>query len=153
MTSADEIRATDPTSIVRAFFRSLGDRNLDAAFALLASDAEIEVLPSAGQTSMDPAAAGRPFFSATVTAFPDLLLTVHRTVEVGDGVVLTELSLEGTQAADYLGALNQEKHLDVRQAWLLQVEGGLIRSVRGFWDENQLFRRLAVKRLDRIAIV
>ncbi|NMH97010.1 nuclear transport factor 2 family protein [Pseudonocardia acidicola] len=156
MTSPDGPPNTDPRSVVTAFFRSLADRDLDGAFALLAPDAEVEVLPAAGQISMDPASAGRAYFAATVSAFPDLLLTVHRTVVVGDGgdgAVLTELSLEGTQAADYLGALNQEKHLDLRQAWLLQVDGGLIRSVRGFWDENQLFRRLAVKRLDRIAIV
>ncbi|WP_300007053.1 nuclear transport factor 2 family protein [Pseudonocardia sp.] len=142
-----------PADVVSSFFHALGARDTGAALALLAPDAEVEVLPAAGQTSMDPAASGRAFFAATVEAFPDLFVTVHRTSDLGDGVVLAEISVEGTQAADYLGAVNQEKHLDLRQAWLLTVRDGLIHTVKGFWDENQLFRRLAVKRLDRIAIV
>jgi steroid delta-isomerase-like uncharacterized protein len=141
------------SEIVTAFFRALGARDVDAALTLLAPDAEVEVLPAAGRTSMDPAGAGRAYFAATVAAFPDLIVTVHRTTELADGAVLAEVSIEGTQAGDYLGALNQEKHLDLRQAWLLTVRDGLIQQVKGFWDESQLFRRLAVKRLDRIGIV
>ncbi|MFD0067787.1 ester cyclase [Streptomyces sp. NPDC056690] len=56
------------------------------------------------------------FLVDTATAFPDLRLTVRRTIEAGP-VVTVELKHEGTQAADYLGAINQEKHLDVDQAW------------------------------------
>lgn len=141
------------TEVVHRFFSALGAHDADAVLALLAPDADIEVLPAQGQVSMDPAASGRAYFAATVAAFPDLYVTVRRVADLGDGTVLAEISIEGTQAADYLGAVNQEKHLDLRQAWLLTVRDGLIRTVRGFWDENQLFRRLAVKRLDRIAIV
>jgi steroid delta-isomerase-like uncharacterized protein len=141
------------TEVVTRFFRAFGDRDVGTALALLAGDAEVEVLPAAGEVSMDPAASGRAFFAATVDAFPDLMVTVHHTADLGDGVVLAEVTLEGTQASDYLGAINQEKHLDLRQAWLLTVHDGLISDVKGFWCENQLFRRLAVKRLDRIAIV
>lgn len=141
------------TEVVHHFFRALGERDADAALGLLAPDAEIEVLPAAGQVSMDPVSAGRRFFDATVGAFPDLSVTVHRVADLGGGVVLAELTLEGTQAQDYLGAINQEKHLDLRQGWLLTAHGGVITGVKGFWDENQLFRRLAVKRLDHLAIV
>ncbi|MFC4943548.1 nuclear transport factor 2 family protein [Pseudonocardia sp. GCM10023141] len=140
------------SDVVTAFFRALGDRDSAAALALLAPDADVEVLPSEGTISMDPAGSGRAYFAATVAAFPDLMVTVRAITELADGAVLAEMSIEGTQAADYLGAINQEKHLDLRQAWLLTVRDGLIVQVRGFWDENQLFRRLAVKRLDRIAI-
>ena len=92
-------------------------------------------------------------FDETITAFPDLLLTVKRQFAGTDGVVVTELKCEGTQASDYLGAINQEKHLDIDQVWLLRVEGGLIRGITGYWDQNMLYRRLAVKRLDAVAIV
>lgn len=141
------------TGVVTAFLDALAGRDTERALALLAPDARIDVLPQTGHLSMDPGTAGRTYFAATVAAFPDLLLTVHRVVELAEGRVLVELSLEGTQAADYLGAINQEKHLDLRQAWLLTVRDGRIQEARGFWDENQLFRRLAVKRLDEIAIV
>lgn len=141
------------TEVVHSFFSALGAHDTDAVLALLAPDADIEVLPVEGQVSMDPAASGRAYFAATVAAFPDLEVTVRQVADLGEGTVLAEISIEGTQAADYLGAVNQEKHLDLRQAWLLTVHDGLISTVKGFWDESQLFRRLAVKRLDKIAIV
>ena len=76
-------------------FRALGDRDADAALALLAPDAEVDVLPAGSTTSMDPAAAGRAFFAATVEAFPDLRSRSHRTTELGDGVVLAEIAHRG----------------------------------------------------------
>ena len=45
---------------------------------------------------------------------------------------------EGTQAADYAGAINQEKHLDIDQAWRFVVSGGLIAGVTGYWCQAQL---------------
>jgi hypothetical protein len=60
--------------------------------------------------------------------------------------------VEGTQAAHYAGAINQEKHLDIDQAWRFTVTGGLISGVSAYWCQRQLYRRLAVKRFDAIAI-
>ncbi len=80
-------------------------------------------------------------------------MTIKKSFTGSDGVNVTELKLEGTQAADYLGAINQEKHLDVDQVWRLQIEDGAVTSITGYWDQNMLYRRLAVKRLDRVAIV
>src|SRR5262249_29794981 len=94
----------------------------------------------------------RGFFREALSAFPDLMLTVTRQAACGDGRVLVELIFEGTQAGDFLGAINQEKHLDLEQAWLLDTRDGLITAITGYWDQNKLYRRLAVKRLDRIAI-
>ncbi|WP_459974434.1 nuclear transport factor 2 family protein [Nocardioides pyridinolyticus] len=87
-----------------------------------------------------------------VRAFPDLLLTVKRTIRTGD-VVTAELKVEGTQAADYAGAINQEKHLDLDEAWRFEVGGGQITAVDAYWCQQQLYRRLGVKRFDQIAIV
>jgi ketosteroid isomerase-like protein len=94
----------------------------------------------------------REFFREALTAFPELMLAVTRRTACGNGRVLIELSLEGTQAADFLGAINQEKHLDIEQAWLFTTSDGVITAITGYWDQNKLYRRLAVKRLDRIAI-
>jgi ketosteroid isomerase-like protein len=85
-------------------------------------------------------------------AFPDLLVTVRNVIETGD-VVTAEFKVEGTQAADYAGAVNQEKHLDVDQAWRFTVADDRIVGIDAYWCQNQLYRRLAVKRLDQIAIV
>jgi steroid delta-isomerase-like uncharacterized protein len=143
--------STDAGRVGETFFRGLADRDVDAAMSVVADDAEVDL----AALGIDGAGADRlrDFLAATVTAFPDLLVTTKRTFAGGDGVVLAELKLEGTQAADYLGVVNQEKHLDLDQAWTLRVADGRVRSVKGFWCQNQLYRRLAVKRIDQVAIV
>lgn len=141
---------TDPGAVVAEFVAAIGDGDLEAAFALLRDDAEVS-LPALRVNG--DAADAREFFAATLTAFPDLILKVKRTVVGSDGTVTVELKMEGTQAADYLGTVNQEKHLDVDQAWLFRVREGRIHTVKGFWCQNQLYRRLAVKRIDQPAIV
>jgi steroid delta-isomerase-like uncharacterized protein len=133
------------------FWQAVGDRDVDAALGLVAEDAAVNI-PPAGVTGT-AAKEGREFFASTVDAFPDLLLTIKKSFTGSDGVNVTELKLEGTQAADYLGAINQEKHLDVDQVWRLQIEDGTVTSITGYWDQNMLYRRLAVRRLDQVAIV
>jgi hypothetical protein len=49
-------------------------------------------------------------------------------------------------------AINQEKHLDIDQAWRFVTGGGLITEVTAYWCQAQLYRRLAVKRYDQITI-
>src|SRR5215470_1577351 len=137
---------TDPAA---EFWRAIADRAVDAAFTLVAGDADVTIPPAVILgTAADE---GREFFAATVAAFPDLLLSVKRSFTCSDGVAVTELRLAGTQAAEYLGAANQDKHLDIDQAWLMRVQDGMIRSITGYWDQSQLYRRLAVRRLDQVA--
>ena len=135
---------------VAQFWQAIADGDVDTAFAEVADDAKVEI-PPAGIAGT--AKEGREFFTATVTALPDLLVTIKKSFTGSDGTTVTELKLEGTQAADYLGAINQEKHLDIDQVWLLRTENGTVRSITGYWDQNMLYRRLAVKRLDQVAIV
>ena len=67
-------------------------------------------------------------------------------------MVTALVKTEGTQSADYAGAINQEKHLDIDQAWRFVISNGLITDVTAYWCQAQLYRRLAVKRYDEIAI-
>ena len=41
----------------------------------------------------------------------------------GGDVVTAQFKADGTQAAGYAGAINQEKHLDIDQAWRFTVTG------------------------------
>lgn len=141
---------TNPGAVVADFLAALGDRNVDKAFSAVADDADVS-LPAADVEGK--AADAREFFRATVDAFPDLVLHLKRTVETSDGVVAVELKFEGTQGADWLGIVNQEKHLDVDQSWLFRVQDGRIRTIHGYWCQNQVYRRLAVRRIDQPAIV
>ena len=94
---------------------------------------------------------GKPLWTGLINAFPDLLVTTGRVITTGD-VVTALVKVEGTQAGAYAGAINQEKHLDIDQAWRFTVTGALITGVSAYWCQRQLYRRLAVKRFDAIAI-
>ena len=131
------------------FLDTLARRDVDAAMATVAEDASVTV-HALGIEDGD-AADLRTVLDDLLTAFPDLLVTVRRVVVTGD-VVTAELKLEGTQAADYAGAINQEKHLDIDQAWRFEVHDGRIAGVRAYLCGQQLLRRLGVKRFDQIAI-
>jgi predicted ester cyclase len=150
MTTAPLVEHTvAPGEIVTAFFDAIRSHDVDAAFTLVSPMVNAEIRPVELSGGYDDA---HGFFEAALTAFPDLLLRARETVEFPDGRVLSELIFEGTQSAEFLGILNQEKHIDIEQAWLMEVSGGEIVAINGYWDQNKLYRRLAVKRLDQVSI-
>ena len=138
-----------PTQTVQAFLDAFGRHDIDAATALAGPQVSVTVHPlGLHGTGAD---ALRNVLADLVRAFPDLLISVSRVITTGD-VVTALFKAEGTQAAGYAGAINQEKHLDIDQAWRFVVSGGLITGVAAYWCQAQLYRRLAVKRYDEIAI-
>jgi len=138
-----------PTQTVRAFLDAFARHDVDAAMAVVDPRVSVTVHPLAvhGQG----ADALRTVLADLVRGFPDLMIRVGRVITTGD-VVTALFKAEGTQAADYAGAINTEKHLDIDQAWRFVTAGGLITEVAAYWCQAQLYRRLAVKRYDEIAI-
>jgi steroid delta-isomerase-like uncharacterized protein len=139
-----------PKDLALAFFDAMNRHDAEGALGLLAPDAVVEIVPAglAASASRD----GGRFVRDLVGAFPDLWIQVRSTMTAGD-VAIVEVTMEGTQAREFLGVVNQEKHLDVDQAWMAWSAGGRIGRLRAYWCQNQLYRRLAVKRLDRISIL
>jgi steroid delta-isomerase-like uncharacterized protein len=138
-----------PTRTVQEFLDAFARHDVDAAMAVVDPQVAVTVHPFGLHDR--GADALRTVLADLVRAFPDLMVTVSRVVTTGD-VVTALFKAEGTQAADYAGAINQEKHLDIDQAWRFVVAGGLITEVAAYWCQAQLYRRLAVKRYDEIAI-
>jgi steroid delta-isomerase-like uncharacterized protein len=137
------------TQTVHMFLDAFAHRDVDAAMAVVDSQVAVTV-PSFGLNEKG-ADVLRAVLADQIRAFPDLMVTVSRVITTGD-VVTALFKAEGTQAADYAGAINQEKHLDIDQAWRFVVADGLIAQVDAYWCQAQLYRRLAVKRYDEIAI-
>jgi steroid delta-isomerase-like uncharacterized protein len=138
-----------PTQTVQAFLDAFARHDVDAAIALAVPNVTVTVHPLGVRES--GADALRQVLADLVRGFPDLVISVSRVVATGD-VVTALFKAEGTQGADYAGAINQEKHLDIDQAWRFVTRGGLITEVTAYWCQAQLYRRLAVKRYDEIAI-
>jgi ketosteroid isomerase-like protein len=138
-----------PTQTVQAFLEAFGRHDIDAAIAHLDPQVSVTVHPL-GLRGTGPDTL-RQVLADLVQGFPDLVISVSALIATCD-VVTAQFKAEGTQAAGYAGAINQEKHLDIDQAWRFTASGGLISGVSAYWCQAQLYRRLAVKRYDEIAI-
>ena len=138
-----------PAQTVQAFLDAFARHDTYAAIALVDPQPSVTIHPL-GVRDADPDAL-RQVLADLVRGFPDLLISVSALITTGD-VVTAQFKAEGTQAAGYAGAINQEKHLDIDQAWRFIVGGGMITEVSAYWCQAQLYRRLAVKRYDEIAI-
>ena len=140
---------TAPAQTVQTFLAALARHDVDAAMAVTDPLVLVDVHPfGIHQGGADVL---RSVLADLVRGFPDLVIGVSRVITTGD-VVTALFKAEGTQAADYAGAINQEKHLDIDQAWRFVTRDGLITEVAAYWCQAQLYRRLAVKRYDEIAI-
>ncbi len=137
--------------VARAFFSHMQGGETGAILGMLVPAAAVQLVPLGTDGLMETE--GAAYLRELATAFPDLLVRVRRLFVTTDNTAVAEITIDGTQAADFLGVDNQEKHFDLEQAWLLQVTpDDKISSVTAYWDQNQLYRRLGVKRLDKIAI-
>ena len=140
---------TTPAQAVHAFLDALARRDVDAAMAVTDSLITVTIHPFVIKDQGTDVL--RSVLADLVRAFPDLMIGVSRVITTGD-VVTALFKVEGTQAAGYAGAINTEKHLDIDQAWRFVITDGLITEVAAYWCQAQLYRRLAVKRYDQIAI-
>jgi len=140
---------TTPAQAVHAFLDALARRDVDAAMAVTDSLITVTIHPFVMKDQGTDVL--RSVLADLVRAFPDLMISVSRVITTGD-VVTALFKVEGTQAAGYAGAINTEKHLDIDQAWRFVITDGLITEVAAYWCQAQLYRRLAVKRYDQIAI-
>jgi len=140
---------TTPAQAVHAFLDALARRDVDAAMAVTDSLITVTIHPFVMKDQGTDVL--RSVLADLVRAFPDLMISVSRVITTGD-VVTALFKAEGTQAAGYAGAINTEKHLDIDQAWRFVIAGGSITEVTAYWCQAQLYRRLAVKRYDQIAI-
>ena len=139
----------NPQALALKLCERLSDRDSEGANALILADAAVDFGPAGICGSFSEG--GTKFFRDLISAFPDLRLTVHSVVADSETAVI-EITVEGTQGADFLGIHNQEKHIDVDQAWVITAAHGRITSIRAYWCQTQLYRRLGVKRLDQISI-
>jgi len=140
------------SSIVVAgnFFTRMDARDTNGALALITPHASVTLVPLNLQG--DAEVVGRHYLEQLTSAFPDLSVRVRRLFVGNDGTAVAQVTIEGTQAADFFGIINQEKFMDLDQVWFLHVTDGAIDRIKAYWCQNQLYRRLGVKRLDHVTI-
>jgi ketosteroid isomerase-like protein len=136
--------------VARTFFARMDSHDTSGALALVAPHADVTLVPLNLQGEAEQV--GRQYFEQLMSAFPDLSVRVRRLFVGNDDTAVAEITIEGTQAADFFGVINQEKLMDLDQVWFLHVHDGVIDRVKAYWCQNRLYRRLGVKRLDHVTI-
>jgi hypothetical protein len=137
--------------VAESFFGYIGAGEVDEISDMVTPDATVSLVPLNTHGRM--AAEGAHYLRELARAFPDLVVRVRRLFITTDSTAVAEITIDGTQAADFLAVDNQEKHFELDQAWMLTITpDDRISAVIAYWDQNQLYRRLGVKRLDKITI-
>ena len=136
--------------VTRTFFARMDSHDTSAALALVAPHTNVTLVPMKLQG--DAENVGRQYLEQLMSAFPDLSVRVRRLFVGNDNTAVAEITIEGTQAADFYGIINQEKLMDLDQVWFLHVHDGVIDRIKAYWCQNRLYRRLGVKRLDQVTI-
>jgi ketosteroid isomerase-like protein len=138
-------------SVAEEFFGRLQAGEVDEILGLMTPEATVSLVPLDWHGPM--AAGGASYLRELSRSFPDLVVRVRRLFVTGDNTAVAEITLDGTQGDDFLAVVNTEKHVDLDQAWLLTVTpDDRISAITAYWDQNQLYRRLGVKRLDQVTI-
>ncbi len=138
-------------SLAEEFFGHLEAGEVDEILGMMTPDATVSLIPLNRHGPM--AADGASYLRELSMSFPDLLVRVRRLFVTGDNTAVAEITIDGTQAGVFLAVANQEKHVDLDQAWMLMVTpDDRVSAVIAYWDQNQLYRRLGVKRLDKVTI-
>jgi steroid delta-isomerase-like uncharacterized protein len=138
-------------SLAEKFFDRLQAGKVDDILGLMTPEATVSLVPLNRHGPM--ATDGAAYLRELARSFPDLLVRVRRLFVTADNTAVAEITIDGTQAGDFLAVANQEKHVELDQAWMLKVTpADRISAVTAYWDQNQLYRRLGVKRLDKITI-
>ena len=138
-------------SVAEEFFGRLQAGEVGDVLGLMTPDATVSLVPLNRHGPM--ATDGAAYLRELARSFPDLVVRVRRLLVTADGTAVAEITIEGTQAGDFLAVANQEKQFDLDQAWMLTITpDDRICAVVAYWDQSQLYRRLGVKRLDQINI-
>ena len=140
----------DEQAVARAFFERVEAGDVAGALALTTAGGDFQAVALGVKGTIE--IEGQGFLEELRRALPDLAMTVIRLFVGRDGTAVAEVFVDGTQADDLFGIVNQEKHVDLKTVWFLHVAGERIDGIRAYWCQNQLYRRLGVKRLDRVTI-
>ena len=136
--------------IARTFFARMDARDASGVLALVAPHANVTLIPLNLQGDAEDV--GRRYVEQLARACPDLAIRVRRLFVGNDNTVVAEITIAGTQSADFFGINNQEKLMDLDQVWLLHMNDAGIDHITAYWCQNRLYRRLGVKRLDHVTI-
>ena len=131
----------DSMSIAAAYFEAWNRRDPDGIVATFAD----------GGTYMDPTSGGAlkgaaigHYASGLFAAFPDLTFEVVSGGPIGENMVAAQWLMRGTNTGSLLGGPPTGKTVVLPGADFITIEGGKIRSVRGYFDSKEFGKQLGL---------
>jgi steroid delta-isomerase-like uncharacterized protein len=104
---------------------------------------------SVGGTYLDPSSGGAlvgeavgHYASGLFAAFPNLTFEVVTAGAIGENMVAAQWVMRGTNTGSMLGGPPTGKTVALHGADFITMEGGKIRSVRGYFDMKELGEQL-----------
>src|SRR5271165_783361 len=106
-------------SLAEESFAHMEAGDVDEILGMMTPEATVSLVPLSRHGPM--ATDGASYLRELSMSFPDLLVRVRRLFVTGDNTAVAEITIDGTQAGVFLAVANQEKHVDLDQAWMLMV--------------------------------
>ena len=132
---------SSPENVVRTWFNEVWNQGrAEGIDRMLAADAVAHGLPGG---PMRGPQAFRTIFTTFRGAFPDIHITVERTVTESD-VVAAYCRVTGTHTGDSLGVPPTGKRVDFHGMTILRVGDGMIREGWNCFDFLTMYQQLGV---------
>src|SRR3954454_20790488 len=128
----------DERAVVEELIGAINQHDREAACNLFAPEAH---MLTAGGRTLDLEGIDT-LLRHTMTAFPDVVVTVRRWV-VDNDVVVTEEVMEGTHKGPFAGLAPSGRQVQIRMVHITRVEGGRIVDRVAYHDTAALLRQLA----------
>jgi steroid delta-isomerase-like uncharacterized protein len=132
----------DARDVAQRWFDAWNSRDLEAIAAVMADDGTYaDPMVPDGLGPQETAGYAGGLFAA----FPDLGFTVEGEGRCGEGTVLAEWRMRGTNGGSFNGLPPTGRAIDLPGADVIRVEGDRIRSVRGYFDSAVVPRQLGLQ--------
>jgi hypothetical protein len=120
---------------VEALVSAVAARDIDAV-AAATKGGKIDIVPLNIKGAASTKA--KEFFEPLFTAFPDLEITVGKTVLAGEKALI-DVVLTGPQKEPFFDVPNRDgRMLESRQAWSIEAGGNTVASLKVFFCTNEL---------------
>lgn len=146
--------APEPTKLAAAaahqeFMTRWNRHDPDLLAKMLSSDVRILYSVLYDETNRDAFTA---WWQGMLTSFPDLSVQETRRIDFGQGWLVSEVLLTGTNSGPYLGNPATGKPFKLRVAWLGQYDDqGLVLRFKLYYDSLSLLNQLGLKPVTLVA--
>jgi steroid delta-isomerase-like uncharacterized protein len=133
-----------PDTMVRRWFEELWNQGREETIdSLMAPEAKIHGLPTSDNRPLSGPEEFKPFFRQFRAAFPDIRVTVLRTVTEGD-LVAVHCQVAGTHLGDALGFSATQRVVEFSGIAIIRTAGGKFVEGWNAFDFLSCYQQLGV---------